>query len=362
MLNKHQGKVLTIKSGNSNPGIQEITVDIDGTSTRAVNYPDITGLVHEGDEVLLNTTAVDLRLGTGGVHFVICNLSNPSQNSPDEKGHIIKLRYTPMQCSVLSAEEEDSPLRDSIQEFESLDGMPVVCCELHSQIAHSAAAIKSAKGDDTKVAYIMTDGAALPVSFSRLVWNLKKASLIDTVITCGQAFGGDIEAVNIYSALITAKQAVHADAVIVCQGPGNAGTGTEYGFSGIQQGEALNAAGILGGTPIGIVRMSFADPRERHQGISHHSMTVFSTIALFDITIALPILLQDKSEIVNRQLDHILQSREHKIITVDGNPGVLELANRGVSVSTMGRSVDEDLEFFLSASAAGIVASTLIKA
>lgn len=359
MLNRKKAKILAIIS--ERPGAQEVLVDIEGTEARAVNYPALSGSVTPGDEVLLNTTAVDLSLGTGGVHFVICNLSGPAQECEPSPGHIMKLRYTPLQKAVLSVEEDDSPHRDRIREFESLDGMPVICCELHSQIAPAAAALKTLTNYHARIAYVMTDGAALPIVFSRLVAELKEKGLLDATITCGQAFGGDIEAINVYTALIAARQIARADAVIVCQGPGNAGTGSKYGFSGIEQGEAINAVNILGGTAIAVARMSFADPRERHQGVSHHTRTVLGGIALSPALVALPELPEDKARRVREQLAPISAKGLHEFRVLDGQPGLAELARKDIRVTTMGRSVEEDGEFFLAASAGGVLAAELLR-
>lgn len=86
----------------------------------------------------------------------------------------------------------------------------------------------------------MTDGASLPIYLSKNVDTLKE-KLIDSTITIGNAFGGDYECINIYTALITAKEILKADAVFVSMGPGIAGTGTKYGFTGIEQGSILDA-------------------------------------------------------------------------------------------------------------------------
>ena len=332
------------------PGAQEILVGDD----QAINYPDLTGRVEVGDEVLLNTTAVDLGLGTGGVHFVIANLTRLAGEIDPEgfrDGHIMKLRYTPLQEAVLSVEEDDSPHQQAIQEFESLDGLPVVCCELHSQIAPAAAALKVGTDYKARIAYIMTDGAALPIAFSRLVAELKEKGLLDVTITCGQAFGGDIEAINVYTGLIAAKQVAKADAAIVCQGPGNAGTGSKLGFSGIQQGEALNACNVLGGTAIAVVRMSFADPRERHRGVSHHTLTILTDIVHSPVVVPIP---DDK-------FADQLSKFPHKLRILDGEPGLAELQMKGIAVTTMGRSIEEDREFFLAASAGGVLAAEILK-
>ncbi|HUV05923.1 MAG TPA: DUF3866 family protein [Armatimonadota bacterium] len=334
---------------------------MEGTEAPAVNYPGLTGSVQPGDEVLLNVTAVELGLGTGGVHFVICNLSGPSGEAERPPGHIVKLRYTPLQAAVLSVEEDDSPHQERIREFESLDGMPVICCELHSQIAPAAAALKVLTDCRARIAYVMTDGATLPIAFSRLVAELKAKGLVDAAITCGQAFGGDIEAINVYTALIAAKQVVGADAAIVCQGPGNAGTGSPYGFSGTQQGEAINACNVLGGRAVAVVRMSFADLRERHRGASHHTQTVLGAVAVSPALVALPELPEDKARMVNQQLEAVLAKGGHQVRIVDGEPGLAELARKDVRVTTMGRSIEEDREFFLAASAGGALAAELIR-
>ena len=185
--------------------------------------------------------------------------------------------------------------------------------------------------------------------------------MLDTTITCGQAFGGDIEAINVYTALIAAKEVAGADVAIVCQGPGNAGSNTRYGFSGIQQGEALNAAGVLGGRPIMVLSMSFADKRERHRGVSHHSLTILEKVALASVAIGVPELPEDKSDFIAVQLSQVADIGRHAMQTVDGNPGIMELESRDIRVLTMGRCIDEDREFFLAASAGGVVVAKMIE-
>ena len=162
--------------------------------------------------------------------------------------------------------------------------MPVVVGTLHSMLTPFVASYKR-HNPNKKLVYIMTDGAALPIYLSKNVQNLKEKNLIDNTITIGNAFGGDYECINIYTALITAKEILNADAVFVSMGPGIAGTGTKYGFTGIEQGPILDAVKKLGGMPIAIPRISFADKRDRHNGISHHSMTVFKEIVNVSVNI-----------------------------------------------------------------------------
>ncbi|HBS92454.1 MAG TPA: DUF3866 domain-containing protein, partial [Firmicutes bacterium] len=50
--------------------IQVLTVRVGGNSERAVNYLELGEKVEAGQQIVLNTTAVDLNLGSGGCHFV----------------------------------------------------------------------------------------------------------------------------------------------------------------------------------------------------------------------------------------------------------------------------------------------------
>src|SRR6185312_179552 len=117
-----------------------------------------------GDEVLLNTTAVELGLGTGGVHFVVAVLGDRDrETSADElPGRVMKARYTPLQTAVASVEEEHADRLEAAD----LRGLPVVCAPLHSMLAPVAAGVKAALRD-ARVVYVMTDGAALAGPFSR---------------------------------------------------------------------------------------------------------------------------------------------------------------------------------------------------
>src|SRR2546423_759295 len=101
-----------------------------------------------------------------------------------------------------------------------------------------------------RVIYVMTDGAALPGAFSRLVPALREAGVLDGFVTSGQAFGGEVEAVTTWSGLLAANAVLGADVAVAADGPGNLGTETTWGVSALRTGESLNAAGILGGHPV----------------------------------------------------------------------------------------------------------------
>lgn len=347
MISKRIGIVDSIKEKSEK--LEDIRVNINGEIQKAYNYPKMTGSVNVGDEVVLNITAVELSLGTGGYHFVITNLNN-IESSLTEGGHIMKLRYTPLQVKVDSIEEQESIYHDKISSFKSLNGMPVVVGTLHSMLTPFVASYKK-NNKNKKIVYIMTDGAALPIYLSKNVETLKSKGLIDHTITIGNAFGGDYECINIYTALITAKEVLNADCVFVSMGPGIAGTGTKYGFTGIEQGPILDAVKKLGGNPIAIPRISFADKRERHNGISHHSITIFKEIVNVDITIPISNYESEKLNKIREQIEENDLNR-HNIVYIDNKNTKEDLDYFGLKVRTMGRNYEQDTEFFEAASSA----------
>ncbi len=265
-------------------------VTVDGDSIRALAYPALTGLPRVGDRVLLNVTALRAGLGTGGYAFVVA-LPDRLPADGEITGHIVKSRYTPLQAMTASADEQGSAQHDLLESADSLDGMPVVVADLHSALPAILAGLYAAYGTgscDARAVYVMTDGGALPAWFSRTVAGLREAGWLAATVTTGQSFGGDLEAVTVHSGLLAARHAAGADVAVVTQGPGNLGTGTRWGFSGVAAGEAVNAAAVLGGRPVASLRVSFADPRERHRGVSHHSLTAYGRVALAAADVVLP--------------------------------------------------------------------------
>ncbi|MDI1464526.1 DUF3866 family protein [Catellatospora sp. KI3] len=342
-------------------GAVELTVAVaaraadDPATVRALAYPDLVGVPQVGDEVLLNTNALALGLGTGGYALVVA-LPERLPDDAAPQGHIVKARYSPLQTIRLAADEEGSPHRDALAAADSLDGMPVITADLHSALPAILAGIR-ADAPHARVAYVLTDGGALAAGFSRTLDALHD-SLAGTVTT-GQAWGGDLEAVNIHSGLLAARHALRADIAIVSQGPGNLGTGTTWGFSGTAVGEAVNAAAVLGGRPVGALRVSDADARDRHQGVSHHSLTAYGRVALAAAELVLPDGLPAG---LREQVDADLAplTGRHRVVTV-ASAG-LDEALRAVPVklSTMGRGLDGDYAYFLTCAAAGRHAASLL--
>lgn len=332
------------------------------TQSHALAYIPLVGELHVGDEVLVSLATVSKKLGTGGYGMVVANNSHLPADSVEEKGHIVKARYTPLQYMTLGVDEQDSPHHAILENADSIDGMPVLVADLHSSLVPALAGLR-ARNPEARVVYVMTDGAALPLWFSRSVAELEDAGWLAGSITAGQAFGGDYEAVNIHTALLAARHVCGADAVIVSQGPGNLGTGTRWGFSGTQVGDAINAINVLGGTAIALLRMSSGDKRERHYGLSHHSVTALTRVALSPAICPVPAFDDDDelSRSVEAQLRSVLEGQLENLFSCErltrcdvSTTGLTEvLRSVPFGMSTMGRSLDEDALAFLAAAAAG---------
>jgi hypothetical protein len=269
-------------------------------------------------------------------------------------GHIMKLRYTPLQRDVLAVESPESVYHELMAHADDLGGCPVVCCGLHSHVPLVAAAVK-AVDPDLRVAYCMTDQAALPIALSEVVRESRRAGLLDATITCGQAFGGDLEAVNVHSGLVAARHVTGADVIIVGIGPGVVGTATPLGHGGIAQGEALNAVASLGGKPIACMRVSFADTRQRHRVVSHHTLAALTRIALAPVKVAVPRLEPEQAAALDGMLEEAGVWERHERVESSPDPTVPDM--RGVVVTTMKRGFAQDSAFFFAAYAAGEIAA-----
>src|SRR5829696_1602601 len=305
-------------------------IEVDGTP--CIAYPRLTGAVALGDEVLVNVEARELELGSGGFDVLYANLTR-GLDLPGEPGaHVMKLPYTPLQLAALHAEEEGGLAA-------SLAGMPVVCCSLHSQVAPVCAGI----GDDARVVFLQLPGGALPVSLSDAVRALKGRGLIEVAVAVGACVDGDVACVSVGSALAWA--AAQGFAVAVCAiGPGILGTASALGHGGVAAAEAANVAAALGGRPILAVRVSGADVRARHQGVSHHTRAVLE-LCLGEVVYAWPEGVDAPEWLAPREDVDVSGWRD---------------ACGGLPLEHMGRGVDDDPTFFAAAYAAGRLARSRI--
>ncbi|MFY9587488.1 MAG: DUF3866 family protein [Actinomycetota bacterium] len=350
MIRIRRGTALEVD--RSRPGVFSIVVEVEGSKARAIAYEHLTGPITPGDTLVLNTGAVALRLGTGGMHFVIAVEGGPDTEATGS-GHAMKLRYTPVQHAVLPVEETH---RGHIDAFQGLDGFPIVVASLHSALAPACIAAKVAR-PEAHIAFVMTDAGALPIALSESVAALKDAGLLDVTITTGQAFGGDMEAVNKFTGIIATRTVTESDVVIVGAGPGHLGTASRYGFAAIETGEVVNAVAALGGRAILAPRLSFADERSRHRGLSHHTVTALGVAALAGAEIALPSLAPERHAAVVARLEETKLLDLHRLVEVDLGTEVEEaLRTSPVPLASMGRTFADDPDYFRAAAAAAVLA------
>jgi hypothetical protein len=355
MIRIRRGTVLRVLAETA--GRLDLAVEVEGAEARAIAYPAITGPTAPGDVVLLNTTAVALGLGSGGSHVVI-GVEGRESGEAVGPAHLMKLRYTPDQVQVQGVEEESSPHHETMAGADALDAIPVLWLALHSMLGPAAAGAVAAGAE--RVVYVMTDGAALPVALSRLVATLRGGDLVQGVVTAGQSFGGDLEAVTTFSGLLAARHVAGADVILVGDGPGNTGSRTRWGASNVGSAMSLNAAAILGGRPVAGLRISFADPRPEHRAVSHHSITALSRVAMTSVHVAVPVIenAERRSEVWDALRSARLEER-HQLVEVGGEVALAHLRGLGITPDSMGRTPADDPECFLASGAAGVLAGRM---
>ncbi len=325
---------LSLRRGTVTAIVEEVEglarIEVDGVP--CVAYPRLTGPVVAGDEVLVNVQARELGLGSGGFDVLHANLTRGLDLGAEPGAHVMTLPYTSLQAATHFV-EEDGALA------ESLGGMPVVCCSLHSQVAPAAAGV----GEGVRLVYVQVPGGSLPVSLSDSLRRLKERGLVETAVACGACFDGDVQAVGVASAL--AWSAAQGFDVAICSvGPGIVGTGSPLGHGGLAAADAANAASALGGSPVLAVRVSHGDQRERHRGVSHHTRAVVE-VALGSRRVAWPSGLDAPDWLTDR---------------TDVDVSGWRQACEGLLLEHMGRGPDDDPWFFASAFAAGKLARTLV--
>lgn len=337
----------------------------EGETVRIAVLPDLVGAVHVGTEVRIDCAALAKSLGTGGYATTIATQSLPADTLP-AVGHVMKARYLPHQHMVMAVEEADSPYRSQLEACEDLAGMPVVVADLHSALTPLLAALR-AQRPGTRVAYIHDDSAALPMALSQTVARLREVGWLSSTITAGQSFGGDYEAVSIPSALIAARAVAKAQVCVVAPGPGVMGTGTKWGFSGTAAAAAWHAAASLGGTPVAVLRGSSGDQRASHRGISHHSLSVLTTLLHCSVTVAdlhlepgFAAQLGIPKEILDKLATQRSALGRHHLRAADAPTIWQALQHTPVPLVTMGRGLAADPLAFLLAGAGGAVAADLL--
>src|SRR6187455_2595273 len=81
-----------------------VRLEVDGVP--CVAYPNLTGAVEVGDDVLVNVQARELGLGSGGFDILHANLTRGLDLEPADGAHVMALPYTSLQHAVRHGEED----------------------------------------------------------------------------------------------------------------------------------------------------------------------------------------------------------------------------------------------------------------
>jgi hypothetical protein len=295
-----------------------------GETVPGVFYRELGDPPVKGEEVAANTVGLEMGLGTGGVAVIMPRSTGASL--PANADHFVKLPYTPLQFPAPPPPQA-----------ENLDGVPIVVLPLHSHLAPACCAAASLR-PGCRVCFVWQEGGALAVALSKTVRELERRGLLHSVVSAGSCFGGHLEAPNVYAGLLAAAA---EDLVLVGIGPGVVGTATVFGHGGMAAAMALNAASSLGAEPVLAPRLSSAEMRERHRGLSHHTRTALGA-ALGGCRVAFP----SSCGISPGGLPD-----RHACEFVEASAAGLE-GRFGVTFESMGRRYEQDPVFFDAAVAA----------
>lgn len=311
-------------------GLQRVIVD----ARPAYVLTELIGAVAVGDRVVVNTTALDRALGTGGADVVHWNLSTESLDLPG-RGHVMKARYLSLQHDAGSWDIDDGPGAGGEHDVGDLvSGAVVIGCQLHSHVGAVCAGLAAG---GRRVGFVMTDTAALPLALSDLIAALDDADALVATATCGQSFGGTHEAVTVASG-VAAMVSAGADVVVVGPGPGHVGTSDPLAFSGLSLASELDLLAHLGAKVALATRWSSVDQRARHQGLSHHSHQLLS-IGRGPWTV--PVAHVDDIAEIDAATTGTISAEV--TATTDVQADVVQAAETlGIDVSTMGRRLGAD--------------------
>ncbi len=332
---------------------EPLTVDVGGARRAAWADTELLGEMREGDEVVVNVEALDHRLGSGGFDVVHVNLTRGLQGGGGDE-HVMKLNYTSLQHAVEPVElpvllMDDMGTKGAPERARS--SVPVLVLPLHGHLAPAAwAAARAASG--LKVGYVQTGGGALPGSLSRDVRQLRERGLLCGHVTAAPTYGGEHEAISVAGALDAAANGLGWDAAIAGPGPGIIGSDTRLGHGGMAALDTAHAALALGLPTLLSPRLSAVDPRKRHRGVSHHTLTVLGMLlggVEVPVPAGAPIAAAQLAEATAQLVEAC--GRRHRLREA---PVDLEgYAASGLPARTMGRTLEEDPLFFAAPLAAG---------
>jgi Protein of unknown function (DUF3866) len=317
-----------------------LEIEVGGERRRAWADEALLGEMREGDEVVVNVAALDLGLGSGGFDVVHVNLTRGLEGGGVDVAHVMKLNYTSLQHPVEPVEE------GAVRVIPDVEGkvapLRVLVLPLHGHLAPAAWAAAQADSG-LRAGYVQTGGGALPGSISRDVRQLREQGLLAGHITAAPAYGGELEALSTVGALGVAAS-LGWDTALVAPGPGIIGSDTTYGHGGMAALDSAHGALSLDLPTTISPRLSSADPRDRHRGLSHHTRTVLDLL-LAPVDVAVP---EGEPEIASA-----LEPLGHRLLAA---PADLDgYGASGLPTTTMGRSLSDDPLFFTAPLAAGTV-------
>jgi hypothetical protein len=352
-------------------GEQRLVVETEGSAGAAERRPAIAdvGLVgasQVGDEVIVNVQALDLGLGSGGFDIVHVNLTRGLEGDGAEGARVMKLNYTSLQHAVEPVEE---------QRLEVPIGRPVAVLALHGQLAAVAWAFSRA-APEMRLGYVQTEGGALPGGHSRTVAMLRERGMLAGHLTAGSAFGGEGEAITTAGALHHGLRTLGWHAALCGPGPGVIGSSTTLGHGGMAALDSAHVALALGCPTLLVARMSASDERQRHRGISHHTLTVLDLL-LEPVSVALPAGMRSPvgtdlraglgaifgGAQQSRPTPALDVARPARITRHDWRRAAVDLpayAASGLPAETMGRRPAQDPLFFGAALAGGAALAELL--
>jgi hypothetical protein len=329
----------------------------DGAERPAWGDQGLIGELREGDEVVVNTEALDLGLGSGGFDIVHVNLTRGLEAPGSVGEHVIKLNYSSLQHPVEPIEVPHSEATSAMV----TRPIPVLVLFLHGQLAPAAWAAARVV-ERLRVGFVQTVGGALPGRLSRDVAALRERGLLCAHLTAGQAYGGEGEATSVVGALHAAAETLAWDAAVVGPGPGMLGSESYYGHGGMAALDSAHAALALGLETLVAPRLSSGDPRPRHRGLSHHAEAVLRLL-LGPVRVPVPEVAEEEwptgEGAAGAPLDalHQVCDDRHDIWV---RPAPLEdYAASGLPTRTMGRELEQDRLFFATALAGGDALGTL---
>jgi hypothetical protein len=251
---------------------------------------------------------------------------------------------------------------------------PVAVLAVHGQLAALAWAFAAAAPGRT-LGYVQTVGGPLPGEDSQSVLALRERGLLAGQLTAGPAFGGEGDAITTAGALHHGLTTLGWDAVVCGPGPGLVDSDSPLSHGGLAALDAAHAALALGCPTLLVARMSTAEERPRHRGISRHTLTVLDLL-LEPVTVALPAGMRSPvgAELraglgavfgeppASRPALELDVERPARITRHDwrrASVDLLAFASSGLSAAMTGRSLTEDPLFFGAALAGGAALAEL---